>query len=77
MKHTATLILFILVIACAAAGFMTGKIYGYNDRPSLPAHVHRGGFGTEAEEGHYLIFDMTGEMYEMSGGEWKMLEICK
>ena len=77
MKHTATLILFILVIACAAAGFMTGKLYGYNDRPSLPGHVHRGGFEVEAEEGHYLIYSQTGEIHKMESGEWKILEICK
>jgi len=34
MKHTATLVLFILVIACAAAGFMIGKASCY--RPPLP-----------------------------------------
>ena len=34
MKHTATLILFILVIACYIAGFMTGKVA--RQCPSLP-----------------------------------------
>jgi hypothetical protein len=74
MKHTATLILLFLVVVTYIAGFMTGKLAAY--QPSLPDHVHSGGFSTKAEEGHYLIFDMTGEMYEMSGGEWKPLEIC-
>jgi len=79
MKHTAALVLLFLVAGLSASFFMIGKLAAYRPtptRPSLPDHVHSGGFGTQAEEGHYLIFDMTGEMYEMSGGEWKMLEIC-
>jgi len=75
MKHTATLILLFLVVVTYIAGFMTGKLAAY--QPALPGHVHSGGFSTQAEEGQYLILDMTGEMYEMSGGEWKMLEICE
>jgi hypothetical protein len=66
-------------VAAFAATWMLGVFMGdYTARcDEMPSHIHKGSIETKAADGHYLIHHMTGDIYEMSGGEWKLLEICE
>jgi len=65
-----------LLAVVYAAGVVTGPVAIKPDCPSLPEHVHRGGFEVEAPAGHYLIYSQTGEIHKMEAGEWKLMGIC-